>query len=245
MGGSSIPPYQGGCGDCRVVTGREGGGTAITFWIPSALLGSAPSSTFVDSTRIFVFRTETLSSIIQDFTSCLVDGVTGSQGCLPACADTSVSLAFPSVCSHECSGRTHCLPLEGSSTWLSHCPQGLYQDPGSCSGSLVYAGMSHIPLRKRNFPCSGLHPPGMSHSQRQSLLSLHAGVHCQPREVGPRSLSGDAPSRGYDQHGRGILFPSLPGSRRSGTQLRNWCVLLRCQLDTFVMGQAFWHLAIP
>ncbi len=117
-------PYQGGHGDWPVVAG-PGEYTPITSWLPSALGSSAPSSTFVDSTRTSCFEVphRDPQSYHSGFTSGLVDGVTGSQGWLPACADTSISLVVPLVCSQEHSGRTHCLPMEGTSFWLSHCPR--------------------------------------------------------------------------------------------------------------------------
>ncbi len=54
----------------------------------------------------------------------LVDGVAGSLGRLLACDDTPQSLAVPSVCSQEPRGA-HCLPMEDSPFWLSHCPEFL------------------------------------------------------------------------------------------------------------------------
>ncbi len=42
-------------------------------------------------------------------------------------------------------------------------------------------------------------------ARRSSILLFR--VHCQPREIGPHSLSGDALFRGYDQHGQGYFIP--------------------------------------
>ena len=78
----------------------------------------------------------------------LVDGVAGSQGRLFACADTPQSLAVSSVCSQEPGRGAHCLSMESSPFWLSHCPQSFYQTPGSVSSSPALAGMSDVSVHR-------------------------------------------------------------------------------------------------
>ncbi len=51
----------------------------------------------------------------------LVDGVAESEGRVSACADTPQALAVSSVCSQEPGRGRHCLSMEGSPFWLSHC----------------------------------------------------------------------------------------------------------------------------
>ncbi len=62
-------------------------------------------------------------------------------------------------------------------------------------GCLMYQYMDHI---FHHCSCSGFLSPGMSHSRHQSPSSLHSGVHCQPCEFSPQSLSGDAPLRSHE-----------------------------------------------
>ncbi len=143
----------------------------------------------------------------------LVDGVAGSQGCLFACTDSPQSLAVPSVCSQEPGRGAHCLSMESSPFWLSHCPQSFYQTPGSVSSSPAFAVMSDVSLH-RHFSCSGVSKPDSTHPRHQSPLSLQAGFYHKPQEVGPCPVSGNAPLGSSDRHRQGIGV-SIPGTDRN------------------------------
>ena len=74
------------------------------------------------------------------------------------------SLVISSVCSQELGREAHCLSMEGSSFWLSHCPQSFSQTLGSCSSTPASAGMSHVPIHRQHIPYSGVRQPGGPHS---------------------------------------------------------------------------------
>ncbi len=100
---------KGGHGDCPVITGPGvgvgwGGGCYSTISrLPSALGGSPHPQPL--GTQHVPLCFEVLYGDPQfyysGFTSGLVGGVAGSQGCLPACADSSTSLAVSSVWNSE------------------------------------------------------------------------------------------------------------------------------------------------
>ncbi len=103
---SSIPPYQGGRGVYPVVAGPGRGGGGIYSYYFLATKRTRGSWTQHVPLCFKVPHGDT-QFYYSGFTSGLVDSVAGSQGCLSACADTSISLAVPSVCSQEFGERTH------------------------------------------------------------------------------------------------------------------------------------------
>ncbi len=110
----------------------------------------------------------------------------------------------------------HCLSMEGSSFWLSHCPQSFYQTLGSSSSTLAFAGMSDVSVHRQHFPCTGLHQTDGVHSRHQSLLSLQARFYHKPQEVGPCPVSSNAPFRTSDRHGQGSDRNRAENSCNSG-----------------------------
>ncbi len=135
-----------------------------------------------------------------------MDGVARSQRCLFACADTPQSLAVSLVCSQEPGRGAHCLSMESSPFWFSHCPQSFYQTLGSSSSTLASAGMSDVSVIDDIFHAQA---SDSAHPQHQSQLSLQAGFHHKPQEVGPCPVSGNAPLGSSDRHSQGMGF-SIP-----------------------------------
>ncbi len=145
-----IPPIQGGCGDCRSVSGPGGilfplfPGYQVQWWVPPHPQPTWPQLAY-SSCQVPHGDPHLHSS---GSSQRLGDGVAGSQGRLSACANTPQLLAVPSVCSQEPDRGAHSLPMEGSSFWLSHCPQSFYQTPGSVSSSPAFAGLSDVPVHQ-------------------------------------------------------------------------------------------------
>ncbi len=211
VGRGFIPPIQEGRGDCRFVTGPGGilfplfPGHQAHWWVPPHPQPTRPQLIYLSCQVPHgdpLFHSSGSSQR-------LVDGVAGSPGRLSACDDTPQSLAVPSVCS-----QGHCLPMEGSPFWLSHCPQSFYQTPGFISSSPAFAGMSDVPVHRRPLSCTGISKPDSAHPRHQSLLSLQAGFYHKPHKVGPCPVSGNAPLESSDRHSQGIGF-SIPTSDRS------------------------------
>ncbi len=75
--------------------------------------------------------------------------------------------------------------------------------------SLLAQWMSHIPIHGRHFPCQASFCQ-VSHTLDIKSLSLHSEDRCQPCEVPPCYLSGDAPCRSHNWHGQGVLYPPPP-----------------------------------
>ncbi len=108
----------------------------------------------------------------------LVDGIAGSQGHLSSCADTPQSLAVSSVCSQEPGMGAHCLSMESSPYWLSHCPQSFYETLGSSSSTLASAGMSDVSVHRRHFPASQPASTFSSQSANQTARTRDISLHC-------------------------------------------------------------------
>ncbi len=227
VGRGFVPPIQEDCGDCRSVSGPGGilfplfPGDQAHWWVPPHPQPTRPQVVY-SSCQVPHLDPHFHSS---GSSQRLVDGVAGSQGRLFACADTPQSLAVSSVCSQEPGRGANCLSMESSPVWLSHCPQSFYQTSGSVSRSSAFAGMSDVPLHRRHLPCTGVCKPDSVNQRHQSLLSLQAGFHHKPREVGPCSISGNTPLGSSDPHGQGIVF-SIPASDRSDSSCSSSIVRL-------------------
>ncbi len=150
VGRGFVPAEQEGRGDCRFVP-EPGGilfpllpGHQAHWWVPPHPQPTQPQLIYL-SCQVPHGDPHVYSSLSSQR---LVDGVAGSQGRLFACTDTPQSLAVCLVCSQEPGRGAHCLPMEGSPVWLSHCPQSFCQTPGSVSSSPALAGMSDVPLQR-------------------------------------------------------------------------------------------------
>ncbi len=135
VGRGFVPPEQGGHGDCRSVPGPGGilfpllPGHQAHWWVPPH--PQPTRSQLVYSSGQILHGDPDLNS--SGSSQRLVVGVVGSQGRLFACTDTPQSLAVSSVCSQEPGRGAHCLSIESTPFWFSHCPTSFYQTPGSVS----------------------------------------------------------------------------------------------------------------
>ncbi len=110
VGRGFVPPNQGGHGDCRSVAGPGEilfpllPGYQAHWWV---LPHPQPAQTQLVCSSCQVLHGDPhLCSA--GSSQGLVGGVAGSQGCLPACANTPQLLAVSSACSQEPGRGSHC-----------------------------------------------------------------------------------------------------------------------------------------
>ena len=137
LGRSSIPPYQGG--PWRLPSYyRTGGGGGVGwgvllhyFQATKRTGGFSPSSTSGDSTCASVFRSSVWRPSILLFRVYIrVGGWCCWISRMSTCMCWFIHL-IGGIFGLEFGGEAHCLLMERSPHWLSHCPHDLHPAPGT------------------------------------------------------------------------------------------------------------------
>ncbi len=138
VGRGFVPPSHQGFGDCRSVPGPGWDFIPIISWPPTAPVGSAPSSTYSESTRLFE-----LPSSVWKPSPLFCRVFTYLHVSIHPSHWRYIWFALRSPAAELIVYQWKVLPI-----WLSYCPQSFYQTLGSSSSTLASAGMSDVSVHR-------------------------------------------------------------------------------------------------